>query len=186
MVATAVLSTTARAKAREARKDALTRRAAANKGAMDIEGPPLERVTSHLSTTSYLSIDAVRSDECLIILCWGNHHYLPILYFIFFLLVLYNLYINKSWDFVSAPCSVGGAESKEAARAVATRAEQPQSPHSPADSLHHTAGGPALRAHLQTSKPRGTYHPTGQGAYSAGECCQRLFITLFFILLYLY
>lgn len=58
LVATAVLSTTARAKAREARKEANAKRAA--KGPMELEsGPALERVTSHLSTTSYLSLDTV-------------------------------------------------------------------------------------------------------------------------------
>ncbi len=58
MVATAVLSTTARAKAREARKEAMAKRAV--KGSMDLDsGPALERVTSHLSTTSYLSLDTV-------------------------------------------------------------------------------------------------------------------------------
>lgn len=63
MVATAVLSTTARAKAREARKEA-------KKGGLGGLGRqpsldseiPLERVPSHLSTTSYLSMDTVRVD----------------------------------------------------------------------------------------------------------------------------
>lgn len=54
LVATAVLSTTARAKAREARKEA---KKLGKTGSMDVDGPPLERVASHLSTTSYLSLD---------------------------------------------------------------------------------------------------------------------------------
>lgn len=58
MVATAVLSTTARAKAREARKEA---KKLGRQPSLDSElAPiPLERVHSHLSTTSYISIDAV-------------------------------------------------------------------------------------------------------------------------------
>ena len=58
LVATAVLSTTARAKAREARKEA---KKLGRQPSLDSElAPiPLERVHSHLSTTSYISIDAV-------------------------------------------------------------------------------------------------------------------------------
>jgi hypothetical protein len=55
MVATAVLSTTVRAKAREARKEA---KKLGRQPSLDSE-IPMERVTSHLSTTSYLSLDAV-------------------------------------------------------------------------------------------------------------------------------
>ena len=55
-VATAVLSTTARAKAREARKEA---KKIGKSTSADIDGPvSLERVASHLSTSSYLSLDA--------------------------------------------------------------------------------------------------------------------------------
>lgn len=57
LVATAVLSTTAKAKAREARREA---KKTGKTMSMDSEGPAMERVTSHLSNTSYLSLDAVR------------------------------------------------------------------------------------------------------------------------------
>jgi hypothetical protein len=56
-VATAVLSTTVRAKAREARKEA---KKLGRQPSLDSVEIPMERVTSHLSTTSYLSLDAVR------------------------------------------------------------------------------------------------------------------------------
>ena len=68
LVATAVLSTTARAKAREARKEAKklgkqpsmdsTDASGAGAGGLSAE-IPMERVPSHLSTTSYLSLEAV-------------------------------------------------------------------------------------------------------------------------------
>ena len=51
LVATAVLSTTARAKAREARKEA--KKAGGNLS----DGVPLERVMSHISTASHMSIE---------------------------------------------------------------------------------------------------------------------------------
>lgn len=57
MVATAVLSTTMRTKAREARKEA---KKLGRQPSLDSE-IPMERVASHLSTTSYLSMDAVRT-----------------------------------------------------------------------------------------------------------------------------
>jgi 26S proteasome regulatory subunit N2 len=65
LVTTAVLSTTARAKSREAKKEA---RKLGRVTSMDIDAPPssgpsLERSASHLSTTSYLSIDEVKTDE---------------------------------------------------------------------------------------------------------------------------
>eukprot|EP01038_Epipyxis_sp_PR26KG_P006496 gene6496-8931_t len=60
LVATAVLSTTVRAKAREARKEA---KKLGRQPSIDPEGPPMERVTSHLSTTSYLSIDTEKPVE---------------------------------------------------------------------------------------------------------------------------
>ena len=71
-VTTAVLSTTVRAKAREARKEAkklsgsnssIGRPAAASSSTpMDLLNEVLlERVSSHLSTTSYLSVEAVRT-----------------------------------------------------------------------------------------------------------------------------
>jgi len=71
LVATAVLSTTVRAKAREARKEAkklgrqpsLDSTSGMGNGLGEI---PMERVTSHLSTTSYLSMDAV-SATCSVI-----------------------------------------------------------------------------------------------------------------------
>lgn len=53
MVTTAVLSTTAKAKVREARKEA---KKLGKQMSFD-EAVPLERVTSHLSTTSYLSVE---------------------------------------------------------------------------------------------------------------------------------
>lgn len=61
-VATAVLSTTAKAKAREARKEAKKLGRAPSQDAASSAGPipdaiPLERVHSHLSTISYLSIE---------------------------------------------------------------------------------------------------------------------------------
>lgn len=61
-VATAVLSTTARTKAREARKEARklnTSGGSPGKPAAtdSLEAPALERVSSYLSTTSYLSMD---------------------------------------------------------------------------------------------------------------------------------
>jgi 26S proteasome regulatory subunit N2 len=58
LVTTAVLSTTVRTKAREARKEA---KKFGKQMSLDPDGPALERVTSHLSTTSYLSVDAVRA-----------------------------------------------------------------------------------------------------------------------------
>lgn len=76
MVATAVLSTTAKAKAREARKEAKKSKeegkVGSTGGSMSVDGDdsasasdpalsapiPLEKVTSHLSTTSYLSMEA--------------------------------------------------------------------------------------------------------------------------------
>jgi hypothetical protein len=61
MVATAVLSTTMRTKAREARKEA---KKLGRQPSLDSE-IPMERVASHLSTTSYLSMDAVRTELCL-------------------------------------------------------------------------------------------------------------------------
>jgi 26S proteasome regulatory subunit N2 len=63
LVATAVLSTTVRAKAREARKEARKKSttmdtSSADAGDAAIPGPiPMERVKSHLSTVSYLSIE---------------------------------------------------------------------------------------------------------------------------------
>ena len=63
LIATAVLSTTAKAKAREARKEA---RKLGRQNSMDSgvpEGPSLERTTSLMSTTSYLSIDEVKPVE---------------------------------------------------------------------------------------------------------------------------
>jgi 26S proteasome regulatory subunit N2 len=74
-VATAVLSTTARAKAREARKEARKLvgggGSPSGKGASaakagegeGLEAPALERVTSYLSTTSYLSLDEPKEKE---------------------------------------------------------------------------------------------------------------------------
>mmetsp|Transcript_12734 Transcript_12734/g.21325 ORF Transcript_12734/g.21325 Transcript_12734/m.21325 type:complete len:821 (-) Transcript_12734:281-2743(-) len=59
MVATAVLSTTARAKAREARKEA---KKLGKQPSLDGE-IPLERGTSHLSTTSYLSMEATENTK---------------------------------------------------------------------------------------------------------------------------
>lgn len=67
MVATAVLSTTARAKAREARKEAKKGGALGRQPSLDSE-IPMERVPSHLSTTSYLSIDAVSLNDLLCLL----------------------------------------------------------------------------------------------------------------------
>jgi len=62
MVATAVLSTTARAKAREARKEAkkMGKQPSldSTENGLGSPGIPLERVTSHMSTTSYLSMEA--------------------------------------------------------------------------------------------------------------------------------
>ena len=52
-----MLSTTVRAKAREARKEA---KKLGRQPSLDSVEIPMERVTSHLSTTSYLSLDAVR------------------------------------------------------------------------------------------------------------------------------
>lgn len=63
LVLTAVLSTTARAKAREARKDA---RKLGKQPSMDSDlgkEIPMERVTSHLSTQSYLSLEAEKNDK---------------------------------------------------------------------------------------------------------------------------
>ena len=65
LIATAVLSTTAKAKAREARKEA---RKLGRQNSLDSsgvpEGPALERTTSLMSTTSYLSIEEVKpADE---------------------------------------------------------------------------------------------------------------------------
>ncbi len=57
VVTTAVLSTTARAKAREARKEAKKLGRQSSHDSMD--AIPLERVPSHLSTTSYLSVEGV-------------------------------------------------------------------------------------------------------------------------------
>lgn len=57
LVTTAVLSTTARAKAREARKEA--KKLGRQSSHDSMEPIPLERVTSHLSTTSYLSVEGV-------------------------------------------------------------------------------------------------------------------------------
>lgn len=62
VVATAVLSTTARAKAREARKEA---KKLGRQGSFEGEGPALERVPSHLSTASYLSLDAEKTAAAL-------------------------------------------------------------------------------------------------------------------------
>lgn len=59
-VVTAVLSTTAKTKAREARKEAkkLGRQMSTDSNAPPpADGVPLERVASHLSTTSYLSVE---------------------------------------------------------------------------------------------------------------------------------
>lgn len=63
-VATAVLSTTVKAKAREARKEAkkigkAMSQDASSIGDHDRDGIPMERVHSHLSTVSYLSIEVV-------------------------------------------------------------------------------------------------------------------------------
>jgi 26S proteasome regulatory subunit N2 len=58
-VATAVLSTTARAKAREARKE--SRAKLGSSGGM--EAPTLERVTSYLSTASGMSVEEVKTEE---------------------------------------------------------------------------------------------------------------------------
>lgn len=55
LVTTAVLSTTARARAREARKEA--RAKLNNSGMAGMEAPALERVPSHLSTASGLSVE---------------------------------------------------------------------------------------------------------------------------------
>jgi 26S proteasome regulatory subunit N2 len=60
LVATAVLSTTAKAKAREARKEA-RKQGVSREGTS--EGPSLERVTSHLSTASYLSFDELKPTD---------------------------------------------------------------------------------------------------------------------------
>lgn len=65
LVATAVLSTTAKAKSREAKKEA---RKLGRVTSMDIDAPPssgpsLQKSTSLLSTASYLSIDEVKTDE---------------------------------------------------------------------------------------------------------------------------
>jgi len=64
LIATAVLSTTAKAKAREARKEA---RKLGRQNSLDStgvpEGPALERTTSLMSTTSYLSIEEVKPAE---------------------------------------------------------------------------------------------------------------------------
>ena len=60
LIATAVLSTTAKAKAREARKEA--RKQGISREATS-EGPSLERVTSHLSTASYLSFDELKPTD---------------------------------------------------------------------------------------------------------------------------
>ena len=58
LVATAVLSTTARAKAREARKEVK------KQGSKDMgEGPALERVISAMSTASHLSIEEVNGGK---------------------------------------------------------------------------------------------------------------------------
>ena len=72
LVATAVLSTTARAKVREARKEAkkhggtgsgtgggLGGGGIVKQSSLDGTEIPMERVTSHLSTASYLSMDTV-------------------------------------------------------------------------------------------------------------------------------
>lgn len=62
-VTTAVLSTTVRAKAREARKEAKKLGGSGRQTAMALDllnEVLLERVSSHLSTTSYLSVEAVR------------------------------------------------------------------------------------------------------------------------------
>jgi hypothetical protein len=71
-VTTAVLSTTVRAKAREARKEAKklgnssSGKQAALSSPLDLLNEvPLERVSSHLSTTSYLSVEAVRMVYCM-------------------------------------------------------------------------------------------------------------------------
>jgi len=71
-VTTAVLSTTVRAKAREARKEAKklgnssSGKQAALSSPLDLLNEvPLERVSSHLSTTSYLSVEAVRTVYCM-------------------------------------------------------------------------------------------------------------------------
>ena len=63
-MATAVLSTTVRTKAREARKEAkksgITRQPSLDStSGAGLGEIPMERVTSHLSTASYLSMDAV-------------------------------------------------------------------------------------------------------------------------------
>lgn len=56
LVTTAVLSTTARARAREARKEARAKLGSST-GASGMEAPSLERVPSHLSTASGLSVE---------------------------------------------------------------------------------------------------------------------------------
>lgn len=65
LIATAVLSTTAKAKAREARKEArkLGRQNSMDSNGVPSEGPALERTTSLMSTTSYLSIEEVKPAE---------------------------------------------------------------------------------------------------------------------------
>jgi len=62
LIATAVLSTTAKAKAREARKEArkLGRQNSLDSTGVPSEGPTLERTTSLMSTASYLSIEEVK------------------------------------------------------------------------------------------------------------------------------
>jgi 26S proteasome regulatory subunit N2 len=57
VVTTAILSTTARAKFREAKKEA--KKLGRQPSHDSMEGIPLERVPSHVSTTSYLSIEPV-------------------------------------------------------------------------------------------------------------------------------
>ena len=79
MVATAVLSTTPRAKAREARKEA---KKLGRQPSLDSD-IPMERVPSHLSTVSYLSLDAVCSMFCL--------YYCLYTLFVFFSVVILSL-----------------------------------------------------------------------------------------------
>lgn len=73
-----MLSTTVRAKAREARKEAkkLGRQPSLDSTSGGLGEIPMERVTSHLSTTSYLSMDAVSLCERLFFdLCAGGSQY---------------------------------------------------------------------------------------------------------------